>query len=387
MKLIPYAKQYIDKADIDAVIDVLHSDFLTQGPVVEKFENAMAAYCGARYAVAVSSATAALHISCIAAGLNPLGRLWTSPNTFVASANCARYCGASVDFVDIDSRTYNMSVDVLEEKLKKAEKSGTLPQILVPVHFAGQSCEMDKIKDLSLRYGFTVIEDASHAIGGEYQGVKIGSCSFSDMTVLSFHPVKIITTGEGGMVLTNSLEHYQKLLRLRTHGITRDTDQMTRSMDGPWYYEQVDLGFNYRLTDIQAALGASQINKIDQFIDRRQELAERYGDLLAELPLERPYQHPDALSAYHLYPVQIKLKKIKKTQREVFEALRGLGILVNLHYIPVHLQPYYQKLGFVAGQFPASEAYYSRAMSLPMYYSLTDEEQNRVVTSLKTVLV
>lgn len=384
---IPYGKQDISQQDIDAVIEILRSDWITQGPAIERFEQAVANYCGAKYAIAVSSATAALHIACLAAGLEQGDILWTSPNTFVASANCGLYCGAKVDFVDIDTNTYNLSVDELEHKLIRAEKQGCLPTVLIPVHFAGQSCEMEQISALSQRYGFKIIEDASHAIGGSYQGQPIGSCQFSDMAVFSFHPVKIITTGEGGMVLTNQEELYQRLIRLRSHGITRNSDLMQGESHGSWYYQQLELGFNYRMTDIQAALGASQMQRLNEFVEHRWFLANRYNQLLQDLPLMLPWQHPDTESSRHLYVIRLKLDKISKTHQQVFEELRQEEIGVNLHYIPVHIQPYYQKLGFSWGEFPQVEKYYQEAISLPLYYTLTQEDQDRVVTTLQRILL
>ena len=379
---IPYGRQDISQADIDAVVEVLQSDWITQGPAIEKFEQAVANYCGAKYAVAVSSATAALHIACLAVSLGQGDIFWTSPNTFVASANCGLYCGAKVDFVDINPHTYNLSIEELERKLAWAEKQGCLPKVLIPVHFAGQSCEMERIAPLSQRYGFKVIEDASHAIGGKYQGTPVGNCKFSDITVFSFHPVKIITTGEGGMLLTNREELYQKLTRLRSHGITRNPELIQGESHGSWYYQQLELGFNYRITDIQAALGASQMQRLDEFVSRRRFLAQRYNELLQDLALTIPWQHPDTESSWHLYVIRLKLDKITKTHRQVFEELRQAGIGVNLHYIPVHTQPYYQELGFKYGDFPQVEKYYQEAISLPLYYGLTQENQDRVVASL-----
>ncbi|MEG6512940.1 UDP-4-amino-4,6-dideoxy-N-acetyl-beta-L-altrosamine transaminase [Desulforamulus ruminis] len=382
---IPYGKHSLNDDDIQAVIHVLKSDWLTQGPTIEVFEKRVAEYCGAKYAVAVSSATAALHISCLAAGLGEGDILWTSPNTFVASANCGLYCGAEVDFVDIDRNTYNLSINALEQKLKKAAKE-KLPKVIIPVHFAGQSCEMEKIKQLVDFYNITIIEDASHAIGAEYKGEKIGSCSFSDMTVFSFHPVKIITSGEGGMILTNREDLYKKLIRLRTHGVTRNPDLMKGKSHGPWYYQQVDLGFNFRMTDIQAALGASQMLKIDKFIEKRHHLAERYNHLLQGLEIKLPWQQPNTYSAYHLYVIRLCLNKINKTRREVFEQMRKAGINVNVHYIPVHTQPYYQQRGFKVGDYPESEKYYEEAITLPIYYNLAELEQDYIVKVLKEVL-
>ncbi|MEH1882888.1 UDP-4-amino-4,6-dideoxy-N-acetyl-beta-L-altrosamine transaminase [Nostoc sp.] len=384
---IPYGRQDISQEDINAVIEVLRSDWITQGPAIERFEQAVANYCGAKYAVAVSSATAALHIACLAAGLGQGDILWTSPNTFVASANCGLYCGAKIDFVDIDPNTYNLSVDELEHKLTWAEKQGCLPKVLIPVHFAGQSCEMEQIAALSQRYGFKIIEDASHAIGGSYQRQPIGSCQFSDMAVFSFHPVKIITTGEGGMVLTNQEELYQRLIRLRSHGITRNSDLMQGESHGSWYYQQLELGFNYRMTDIQAALGASQMQRLDEFVERRWFLVNRYNQLLQDLPLILPWQHPNTDSSWHLFVVRLKLDKIDKTYGQVFEELRNAGIGVNLHYIPVHTQPYYQQLNFKWGDFPKVEKYYQEAISLPLYYGLTQENQERVVKTLQEIVL
>ncbi|MBW4576909.1 MAG: UDP-4-amino-4,6-dideoxy-N-acetyl-beta-L-altrosamine transaminase [Aphanothece sp. CMT-3BRIN-NPC111] len=384
---IPYGRQDITQEDIDAVVEVLRSDWITQGPAIEQFEQAVANYCGAKYAVAVSSATAALHIACLAAGLGQGDILWTSPNTFVASANCGLYCGAKVNFVDIDPHTYNLSVDELERKLAWAQKQGCLPKVVVPVHLAGQSCEMERIAALSQHYGFRIIEDASHAIGGRYQGQSIGSCQFSDLAVFSFHPVKIITTGEGGMVLTNQEHLYEKLVRLRSHGITRNTDLMQGESHGSWYYQQLELGFNYRMTDIQAALGASQLQRLDEFVERRWFLANRYNQLLQDLPLILPWQHPDTKSSWHLYVILLKLDKISKTHRQVFEELRKAEIGVNLHYVPVHSQPYYQQLGFSWGDFSQAETYYQEAISLPIYYGLTQEDQDRVVMTLQEILL
>ncbi|MUG97028.1 UDP-4-amino-4,6-dideoxy-N-acetyl-beta-L-altrosamine transaminase [Scytonema sp. UIC 10036] len=383
---IPYGRQSINQDDIDAVVEVLRSDWITQGPAIERFEQAVANYCGAKYAVAVSSATAALHIACLAVGLGQGDILWTSPNTFVASANCGLYCGAKVDFVDIDPRTYNLSVSELERKLAWAEKQGCLPKVIVPVHFAGQSCEMEQIHALAQRYGFRIIEDASHAIGGSYHGQSIGCCQFSDVTVFSFHPVKIITTGEGGMVLTNQEDLYQKLIRLRSHGITRNVDLMQGKPDGSWYYEQLDLGFNYRMSDIQAALGVSQLQRLDEFVKRRRFLAERYNQMLQGLPVVLPWQHPETESSRHLYVIRLKLDKINKTHHQVFEELRQAGIGVNLHYIPVHTQPYYQQLGFNLGDFFEAESYYQESISLPIYYELPVDSQSQIVTFLKKVL-
>jgi UDP-4-amino-4,6-dideoxy-N-acetyl-beta-L-altrosamine transaminase len=383
---IPYGRQSISAEDINAVVEVLKSDWLTQGPAVERFERTVAGFCGARYAVAVNSATSALHIACLAAGLSSEGILWTSPNTFVASANCGRYCGAEVDFVDIDPRTYNMSVSALEKKLITAKRTGKLPKVLIPVHFSGQSCEMAPLADMARRFGFSIIEDASHAIGGRYRETAIGSCSFSDMTVFSFHPVKIITTGEGGMIVTNRRDLYEKLVRLRSHGITRDPGLMHGESHGPWYYQQIELGFNYRMTDIQAALGTSQMSQLEKFIERRHALAGRYNDGLQDLPLTLPWQHQDAYSSWHLYVVRLKFDLMHRTHAQIFAKLRAAGIQVNLHYIPVHTQPYYLNQGFAWGDFPQAEQYYREAISLPMYYGLTEEQQNYIIDTLQKVV-
>lgn len=381
--MIYYGKQCIDEQDINAVIEVLKSDFLTQGPAIEKFEQAVAEYCGVKYAVAVTNATSALHIACMAAELGTGDVLWTSPITFTASANCGRYCGADVDFVDIDNDTYNMSVTALKEKLEKAEVK---PKVLIPVHLAGQSCEMEEIHKLAEQYGFTVIEDASHAIGADYKDTKVGCCKYSDMVVFSFHPVKIITTGEGGMVLTNNEDLYKKLTLYRSHCITRDTELMTKESDGPWYYQQIGLGFNYRMTDVQAALGYSQLTKVDKFVARRRQLSARYNEMLKDLPVKLPYQNPETNSSWHLYLVRVDFNKINKTKTQVFMEMKEKGICLNLHYIPVHTQPYYQKLGFKNGDFPVSEKYYEEVFTLPLYYSLTDEQQDYIVNALKDVL-
>lgn len=384
--MIPYGRQDISEADIQAVVDVLRSDFLTQGPAVVNFENAVADYCNAQYAVAVNSATSALHIACLALGVGPGDWVWTSPITFVASSNCALFCGAQVDFVDINPRTYNLSVDCLTEKLALAEKTGCLPKVVIPVHLCGQSCDMAGIQILSRRYGFKIIEDASHAIGGKYQGEFIGNCRFSDITVFSFHPVKIITTGEGGMALTNDKQLAKCMRLLRSHGITRAADEMTHTPDGPWYYQQIDLGFNYRMTDLQAALGLSQLQRVDNFVAKRHILARRYDELLTDLSIKVPWQHPDSYSGLHLYVIRLKLNEIRKTHREVFDSLRAAGIGVNLHYIPVYLQPYYEGLGFRVGCCPEAEQYYNEAISLPMYPGLTDMQQDKVLARLHLAL-
>ncbi|MCG8273058.1 UDP-4-amino-4,6-dideoxy-N-acetyl-beta-L-altrosamine transaminase [Aquamicrobium sp. NLF2-7] len=381
--MIRYGQQDIVQDDIDAVIRVLKSVNLTQGPNIPQFEQAVQAHAGARHAVAVNSATSALHIACLALDLGPGDWLWTTPNTFVASANCALYCGAQVDFVDIDSRTYNLCPQALEEKLVQAEKDGRLPKIVVPVHLSGQPCDMAAIHALGQKYGFRIIEDASHAIGGRYKGEPIGNCRYSDITVFSFHPVKIITTAEGGMALTNDDELATRLGLLRSHGITRDPALMTQGMDGPWYYQQVTLGYNYRMTDIQAALGVSQINRMPEYVLRRHEIAARYDRLMADMPLTLPWQHPDSYSAWHLYVIRLRLDRIRATHLEVFEAFRARDIMVNLHYIPVHTQPHYQKMGFRPGDYPQAEQYYRESISIPMHPTLTDAEQDFVIEVLR----
>ena len=385
--MIPYGRQDITQADIDAVVGVLQSDFLTQGPFVPRFEQSVAQHVGAQHALAVNSATSALHIACLALGLGPGDWLWTSPVTFVASANCGLYCGAQVDFVDIDPHTYNLCPQGLAQKLEQAERDGKLPKVLVAVHLCGQPCDMQAIHALSQRYGFSVIEDASHAIGGKYRGEFIGNGRYSDITVFSFHPVKIITTAEGGMALTNDAELAQSMALLRSHGITREPSQMTHEADGPWYYQQIGLGYNYRMTELQAALGVSQMQRLDQYVARRHQLAQRYDELLAGLPLTTPWQHPDSYSGLHLYVIRLQLDKISKTHRQVFDALREQGIGVNLHYIPVHTQPHYQRMGFKAGDFPEAQRYYTEAISLPMFQGLQDEQQVIVVECLRGALL
>lgn len=384
--MIPYGRQDITEADIATVVEVLRSDYLTQGPQVPRFENAVAQHVGARHALAVNSATSALHIACLALGLGPGDWLWTTPVTFVASANCGLYCGAQVDFVDIDPRTYNLCAEALARKLELAEQQGTLPKVVVAVHLCGQPCDMQAIHRLSQRYGFRIIEDASHAIGGRYKGEFIGSGRYSDITVFSFHPVKIITTAEGGMALTNSDELAERMALLRSHGVTRDQKLMTREPDGPWYYQQVDLGFNYRMTELQAALGVSQLECLDEFVARRHRIAQRYNELLADLPVTLPWQHPDCYSGMHLYVIRLDLNNLRRGHREVFEALREQGIGVNLHYIPVHTQPFYERMGFKRGAFPQAEQYYAEAISLPMFQGLTEGEQDQVVQALTLTL-
>ncbi|MEY9200319.1 UDP-4-amino-4,6-dideoxy-N-acetyl-beta-L-altrosamine transaminase [Sinorhizobium sp. CCBAU 05631] len=384
--MIPYGRQDITQADIDAVAEVLRSDFLTQGPMVPRFEEALVEYTGAKFALAANSATSALHIACLAMGLGAGDWLWTTPLTFVASANCALYCGARVDFVDVDPRTYNLSPAELERKLLTAAEDGVLPKIVVLVHLTGQPCAMAEFHDLAKRYGFRIIEDASHAIGGKYQGEPIGNCRYSDVTVFSFHPVKIVTTAEGGAALTNNKELADKMALFRSHGITRDPAVMTREPDGPWYYQQVDLGYNYRMTDIQAALGLSQMARLDEYVARRHVLARRYDEMLADLPLVTPWQHPDSYSGLHLYVIRLELAKMSKSRRAVFEGLRARGIGVNLHYIPVHTQPYYSRMGFRDGDFPEAERYYQEAITLPIYPTMTETQQDEVIAALTVEL-
>lgn len=383
---IPYGRQDISESDIQAVVDVLRSDYLTQGPTVPAFESAIASYTCANYAVAVNSATSALHIACLALGVGKGDLVWTSPITFVASANCALYCGAEVDFVDIDPRTFNISVDKLSEKLADAKLKGRLPKVVIPVHLCGQSCDMAAIFRLSVEYGFKIIEDASHAIGGKYLNKPIGNCDYSDITVFSFHPVKIITTAEGGLATTNNPLIAKKMFLLRSHGITRDQDYMVNPSHGPWYYEQIELGFNYRMTDIQASLGVSQMQRLDTFVSKRHQIANRYNTELSSLPVTLQHQMTDAHSAFHLYVIRLQLSDISKTHRQVFVDLRQAGILVNLHYMPVYLQPYYKKMGFETGYCPEAERYYAEAISLPMYTTLTDEQQGLVINTLTQVL-
>lgn len=380
--MIPYGRQDIRDADIEAVVAALRSDFLTQGPRVPAFEEAVAARVGAAHAVAVNSATSALHIACVALGLRCGDRLWTSPITFVASANCARHLGATVDFVDIDPSTFNMCPDALEAKLVCARDEGTLPKVVVPVAMCGQSCEMGRIAELAKEYGFRVLEDASHAIGASYRGGPVGDGRFADVTVFSFHPVKIITTAEGGLAVTNDADLARHMAELRTHGITRDPARMTREPDGPWYYEQLDLGFNFRMTDLHAALGLAQLDRLAEYVDARTARARRYDELLAGLPLTLPQQHPDTASSWHLYVIQLE-GAAPLDHRSLFEALRADGIGVNLHYIPVHLQPYYRELGFGPGELPRAEAYYGRAISIPLFAQMTDEQQDAVVDALR----
>lgn len=384
--MIPYGRQDISEEDVAAVCAVLRSDFLTQGPAIERFERRVAEYCGAEHAVAVSNATAALHIACLALGLGPDDIAWTSPNTFVASANCARYCGAKVDFVDIDPVSLNISPVVLEQRLAIAAQQGKLPKLLVPVHFSGQSCDMEVIGRLAQKYGIAVIEDASHAIGARFGNEAVGSCKYSDCAIFSFHPVKIVTTGEGGVIVTNRSDLAAHFRLLRSHGITRDASLMSCENPGPWYYEQIELGYNYRMTDIQAALGYSQMSRLDLFVSRRRELAARYDRLLADLCLQLPVQDQRAKSSWHLYVVRLRLDQISRSHREVFDGLRAAGIGVNLHYIPVHLQPYYRAMGFAPGYCPEAEAYACSALSLPLFPKMTEGQQDRVVEALRNLV-
>ena len=384
--MIPYGQHDISPEDIEAVVKVLQSDFLTQGPIAPKFEQSVAAKVGANHALAVNSATSALHIACMSLDLGPSDWLWTSPNTFVASANCALYCGAKVDFVDIDPRTYNLCPLRLEDKLIEAEILGKLPKIVIPVHLAGQSCDMAAISALGQKYGFKIVEDASHAIGGTYRDEFIGCGNYSDITVFSFHPVKIVTSAEGGVALTESAELANRLALFRSHGVTRDPAQMTHSPKGPWYYEQIDLGYNYRMTELQAALGLSQLQRLDTYVTRRNQLARRYDQLLADLPVTTPWRHPDCYSAFHLYVIRLDLSRIKGTHRQVFEALRAQGIGVQLHYIPVHTHPYFLAKGFALGDFPEAERYYEEAISLPIYPALNEDQQATVVHALNIAL-
>lgn len=384
--MIPYGRQSITQDDIDSVIDVLKSDFLTQGPKLPQFEEAVAGKVGAHHAVATNSATSALHLACLALELGPGDWLWTTPISFVASANCGRYCGANVDFVDIDPQTYNLCPKALEAKLTEAQQQNCLPKVIVAVHLCGQPCDMAAIHALSRRFNFKIIEDASHAIGGRYQGEYIGNSRYSDITVFSFHPVKIITTAEGGMAVTHQSALAEKMQLLRSHGITRDPQLMTHAPDGPWYYQQVELGFNYRMTELQAALGLSQLERLDEYVRQRHVLADRYDQALSTLPIQSPWQHPDSYSGRHLYVVRLKLNKIKRNHQQVFNALRDKGIGVNLHYIPIHTQPYYQALGHKIGDYPESERYYQEAISLPLFNDLSFENQSYVIECLTDIL-
>jgi UDP-4-amino-4,6-dideoxy-N-acetyl-beta-L-altrosamine transaminase len=387
LEMILYGRQHITQEDIDSVISCLNSDYLTQGPQIEKFEQSVSKQTGAQYGVAVTNATAALHIACLALDLGPGDWVWTSPNTFVASANSALYCGASIDFVDIDPCTYNLCAIKLEEKLIVAAQIGKLPKIVIPVHLTGQPCDMASIHALSKKYDFKIIEDASHAIGAMYKGEPIGNCRYSDITVFSFHPVKIITTGEGGMAVTNNAKLANLMYLLRSHGITRDEALMTEPKHGAWYYQQIILGFNYRMTDIQAALGISQLTRLTKYVERRQEIARKYSEYLADLPLLLPWQHPYSSSSYHLYVIRLHLDRIRTTHLQVFNALRGQEIMVNLHYIPIHLQPYFRKMGFKEGDFPEAEKYYREALSIPMHFGLSEDDLQDVASTLRSALI
>jgi len=384
--MIPYGKHDIQESDIEAVVKVLRSDFLTQGSVVPQFEKQLCDYTGSSYAVAVNSATSALHIACLSLGLEKGDWLWTSPNSFVASANCGLYCGAKIDFIDIDVKTYNLSIDKLEKKLICAKKEKKLPKIVIPVHFAGQSCDMKRIHSLSKQYGFKIIEDAAHAIGGRYLDGPIGGCQYSDITVFSFHPVKIITTAEGGLATTNSKKLTEKMQLYRSHGITRNQELITEKVDGDWYYQQVVLGFNYRMTELQAALGVSQMKRLDRFVSSRHILRKRYDMLLRDLPITIPFQHKNNYSALHLYPIKIDFKRIGKSREKIFNELRASGVGVNVHYIPIHTQPYYKQFGFHKGDFPNAELYYHETISIPIFHAMTMEQQDTIVGILKKVL-
>lgn len=383
---IPYGKQNIDQADIDSVIEVLKSDWLTQGPSVERFEEAAKLQHRADYGCAVNSATSALHLACLALDVGEGDWLWTSPNSFTASANCGLYCGAKVDFVDIDSNTFNMCAEKLKIKLEEAEKTGKLPKVVIPVHFGGLSCDMQAIDSLSKKYGFSVIEDASHAVGGSYLGNPVGSSAFSDITILSYHPVKIITTGEGGIALTNDSNLAEKMHMLRTHGITRDADKMSNESQGDWYYEQIDLGLNYRMTDIQAALGVSQYARLDKFVESRNRIAARYNEKLIDFPVVTQKVPSSSYSAYHLFVIKLTEENLVKNRKIIFSKMRDAGIGVNVHYIPIHTHPYYKSLGFNLGDFPESEKYYQSALSIPMFPDLTDESQDFVLKALEQSL-
>jgi UDP-4-amino-4,6-dideoxy-N-acetyl-beta-L-altrosamine transaminase len=384
--VIPYSTQNVSEDDLQAVRDVLQSGWLTQGPAVPRFEQDFAALHQVKHAVAVSSATAALHLGCIALGVKPGSRVWTSPISFVASANCALYCGASVDFVDIDPSSRNMSVAALEQKLAAAQRNATLPDVVIPVDFSGEPCELAAIRELADRYGFAILEDASHAVGASYRGAMVGS-RYADLTVFSFHAVKIITTAEGGIITAQDDRFAERLRLLRSHGITRDRSLMSDGSQGAWYYEQLDLGFNYRMTDVQAALGSSQLRRLPSLHARRVELAARYDKLLADLPVITRSTPTDRVSALHLYVIEIDPQRCQVPRAVVFERLRAAGIGVNVHYIPIHLQPYYRRLGFGPGAFPAAEQYYSRALTLPLYPALTDDQQDRVVDTLAEALL
>lgn len=384
--MIPYGRQHLDEDDVKAVVETLTSNWLTQGPAIPKFETALADYCGANFGIAVNSATSALHIACLALGVSEGDRVWTSPNSFVASSNCALYCGAKVDFVDIDLHTGNMCVDALRKKLVLAESINALPKVVIPVHFAGQPCDMKEIRALSKQYGFFVIEDASHAVGAKYQEKFVGSCQFSDICVFSFHPVKIITTMEGGMALTNNSEWAEKMRMLRSHGITNDPEKMTEDSHGPWYYQQIALGFNYRMTDVEAALGLSQLKKLPGFLEKRNTLAAHYDERFASKENISPLkQSNNRYSSYHLYVVRAS-GLTRKEHAFVVEQLRDKGVFAHLHYIPIHCQPYYKNLGFNLGDFPNAERYYEQAITLPLFPELTREQIDLIVDTLSRIL-
>ena len=384
MEFIPYGRQNISQADIDAVTDVLKSDFLTQGPAVPAFEKVLCDYTGASHAVAVNSATSALHIACCALGVGEGDIVWTSPITFVATSNAALYCGASIDFVDIDSETFNMDMNLLEQKLRAAKQENALPKVVIPVHMCGQSASMRELRELSHQYGFAVIEDASHAVGGRYMSQPIGYCEYSDIAIFSFHPVKIVTTAEGGMAMTNRADLAEKMRLFRSHGVTRDKDTLGKKSEDAWYYEQKELGFNYRLTDIQAALGVSQMARVNDFVSKRNRLADRYDEILSALPIDLPERSDAVYSAWHLYVIRLRDGGSKRS--EVFAQMRENGAGVNVHYIPVHRQPYYQDLGFELGDFPIAEDYYNKAMSIPLYPQMSEDQQDRVVGLLAQAL-
>ncbi len=386
--MIPYGRQDLNQDDIDAVIKVLESDYLTQGPKIPEFERSIIDYCDVEFAVAVNSSTSALHIACLALGVSKGDLVWTSPISFVASANCALYCDASIDFVDIDPVTYNLSIEKLEYKLIKARADNQqLPKVLIPVHLSGQSCDMERIYTLSKEYGFSIIEDAAHAIGGYYKDKPVGSCKYSDITVFSFHPVKIITTAEGGVATTNNLELDKKMRLYRSHGVTREPSEMTKEPDGPWYYQQIVLGYNYRMSDIQAALGISQMKRLDSFIVKRNEIAAHYDKFLTNMPLITPVQKVNLLSSRHLYIIRLDLPNLIKTRNEIFQELRNEGLGVNVHYIPIHLQPFFKQIGFKLGDFPEAESYYEDAISIPLFPQMTHHEVNKVVDVLEHVLI
>ena len=385
--MIPYGKQNINQDDIDSVVDILKSNYLTQGPKVPLFEKKISEYCNSKFAVAVNSATSALHIACLALGLKKGDKLWTSPNSFVASANCGLYCGAKIDFVDINPLTYNLCPIELEKKLIKAKKQSKLPKILIPVHFAGQSCDMKKIYSLSKDYGFKIIEDASHAIGGRYLKKPIGGCQFSDITIFSFHPVKIITTAEGGIATTNDKKLLNQMQLFRTHGITKNPKYMTKNSEGNWYYQQINLGFNYRMNELQAALGISQMNRLDEFVKNKHILKERYDRFLSILPIIKPYYSSNVYSALHLYPIQIDRNKSNFSRKKLFNELRKKGIGVNIHYIPIHTQPYFLNMGFKHGDFPIAESYYQNSISLPLFSQMSFNEQDKVINTLTNILL